>query len=50
MPILPYLPPPRNIIPLTFQYPVKFCGYVTLAVYVLSVITGNVSQVDRRQY
>lgn len=34
-------------VPPTFQWPVEFCGYVTVIVYVLSIITGNVSQVDR---
>ena len=29
------------------QWPTKFCATVTVAVYVVSVITGNVSQVDR---
>ncbi|KAI0073665.1 DUF1295-domain-containing protein [Panus rudis PR-1116 ss-1] len=31
----------------SFWWPVKFCVATTLTTYVLSVITGNVSQVDR---
>ena len=31
----------------TLKYPVNFCIATTATVYVLSVITGNVSQVDR---
>ncbi|KAI0833702.1 DUF1295-domain-containing protein [Trametes gibbosa] len=31
----------------TFQWPVKFCLYNATAAFVLSIITGNVSQVDR---
>ncbi|KDQ59049.1 hypothetical protein JAAARDRAFT_33769 [Jaapia argillacea MUCL 33604] len=38
---------PLSHIPPTFQYPVKLCSYTTLTVYILSLITGNVSQVDR---
>ncbi len=34
-------------IPLAFQWPVKFCLSTTAATYVLSLVTGNVSQVDR---
>ena len=34
-------------IPPTFQWPVKFCLYNSLAAFVLGVVTGNVSQVDR---
>ncbi|KAG0697375.1 hypothetical protein DFH29DRAFT_156937 [Suillus ampliporus] len=30
-----------------FVWPVKFCVAMTVATYVLSIITGNVSQVDR---
>lgn len=29
------------------DYPLKFCGAITLTTYLLSIITGNVSQVDR---
>lgn len=35
-----------NIDP-TLKYPVKFCIATTITTYVLSIITGNVSQVDR---
>jgi len=28
-------------------YPLRLCGAATLATYLLSIITGNVSQVDR---
>jgi len=31
----------------TMEYPVQLCAWTTLVCYVLSVITGNVSQVDR---
>jgi hypothetical protein len=48
-PLPSFLAPERVIIPLTFQWPVKFCFYTTLTTYVLSIFTGNVSQVDRRQ-
>lgn len=34
-------------IPPSMQWPVKTCIYTTATVYVLSVLTGNVSQVDR---
>jgi steroid 5-alpha reductase family enzyme len=34
-------------IPPTFKYPLKFCLATTATVYVLSLVTGNVSQVDR---
>ncbi|KAI0346184.1 DUF1295-domain-containing protein [Trametopsis cervina] len=34
-------------IPPSLQWPVKICTYTTIACYVLSVATGNVSQVDR---
>ncbi|CCL98384.1 uncharacterized protein FIBRA_00379 [Fibroporia radiculosa] len=37
----------RAGIPPSFQWPVKFCTATTVAAFVLSVITGNVSQVDR---
>ncbi|TFK49556.1 DUF1295-domain-containing protein [Heliocybe sulcata] len=37
----------RRTIPPTFRWPLKFCAYTTLTCYVLSVITGNASQVDR---
>lgn len=30
-----------------FYWPVKFCVTTTAATYILSIITGNVSQVDR---
>ncbi|OSC99922.1 DUF1295-domain-containing protein [Trametes coccinea BRFM310] len=36
----------RGISP-TLQWPVKFCLYNAAAAYILSIITGNVSQVDR---
>lgn len=36
----------RGISP-TFQWPIRFCLYNTAAAFVLSIITGNVSQVDR---
>jgi len=34
-------------IPPAFEYPVKFCLAITATVYLLSLVTGNVSQVDR---
>ncbi|PSS05509.1 hypothetical protein PHLCEN_2v3791 [Hermanssonia centrifuga] len=34
-------------IPPSLQWPVKICLYTTIACYVLSLATGNVSQVDR---
>ncbi|KAH8118124.1 DUF1295-domain-containing protein [Phellopilus nigrolimitatus] len=34
-------------IPLTFIWPIKFYIYTTLTTYALSIITNNVSQVDR---
>ncbi|KAI0648906.1 DUF1295-domain-containing protein [Trametes meyenii] len=34
-------------IPPTFQWPVKFAFYNALAAWILSLVTGNVSQVDR---
>ncbi|TDL25599.1 DUF1295-domain-containing protein [Rickenella mellea] len=34
-------------IPPTFRWPVQFCIFSTVTTYVLSIITGNVSQVDR---
>ena len=37
----------QHPIPLTFHWPLQFCFYTTTAVYLLSIITGNVSQVDR---
>ena len=37
----------RSGIPPTFQWPVKFCLASTAITYLLSLITGNVSQVDR---
>ena len=44
----PVISPPLSAgIPLTFQWPVKYCFYTTLTTYVLSLITGNASQVDR---
>lgn len=36
-----------SLIPPTFQYPLKLCFATTLTTWVLSLITGNVSQVDR---
>jgi hypothetical protein len=33
--------------PATFAWPAQFCAFVTAATYVASVVTGNVSQVDR---
>lgn len=47
MSTLPTLSAMKAGIPLTFQWPVKFCFYTSLITYVLSIITGNVSQVDR---
>ena len=44
---LPDLPALKAGIPLTFQWPVKFCIYSSLITYILSLLTGNVSQVDR---
>lgn len=37
----------RNGIPPSFEWPVKFCVATTTVAYVLSMMTGNVSQVDR---
>lgn len=34
-------------IPPTFRWPVQFCIFSTTTTYILSIITGNVSQVDR---
>lgn len=34
-------------IPPSLQWPVKTCVYTSIACYVLSVLSGNVSQVDR---
>ncbi|KAI0749871.1 DUF1295-domain-containing protein [Daedaleopsis nitida] len=34
-------------IPPTFQWPVKFCIFNTVTAFVLGLVTGNVSQVDR---
>lgn len=34
-------------IPPSLQWPVKTCIYTTATCYVLSVVTGNLSQVDR---
>ncbi|KAJ7914858.1 hypothetical protein B0H13DRAFT_2232035 [Mycena leptocephala] len=34
-------------IPPAFEWPVQFCVFTTVVTYVLSVITSNVSQVDR---
>lgn len=34
-------------IPPTFKYPLKFCLATTTTAYFLSLVTGNVSQVDR---
>jgi len=34
-------------VPPTFEWPVKFCASTTAVAYVLGLITGNVSQVDR---
>jgi len=44
---LPYAALIRRSIPASFAWPLKFCTGTTLAAWVLSVITGNVSQVDR---
>lgn len=44
---LPTLPLAKAAIPLTFHWPVKFCLSTTAATYFLSLLTGNVSQVDR---
>ncbi|KZT73507.1 DUF1295-domain-containing protein [Daedalea quercina L-15889] len=40
---LPY----ATLIPASFVWPLKFCTGTTLVAWVLSLITGNVSQVDR---
>jgi hypothetical protein len=37
----------RAGIPPTFHWPLKMCLAMSAATYVLSIITGNVSQVDR---
>lgn len=34
-------------IPASFQWPVKFCASTTFVLYILSLLTGNASQVDR---
>lgn len=34
-------------IPPTFKYPISLCLATTATVYILSLVTGNVSQVDR---
>ncbi|KAF8207245.1 hypothetical protein K438DRAFT_1917614 [Mycena galopus ATCC 62051] len=34
-------------IPPAFEWPAQFCLFVTVATYVMSIITSNVSQVDR---
>ena len=34
-------------VPPSLQWPIKICIYTTLTCYVLSVVSGNVSQVDR---
>ena len=34
-------------IPPTLHWPVNFCIFATALLYVVSVVTGNVSQVDR---
>ncbi|KAH9930135.1 DUF1295-domain-containing protein [Fomitopsis serialis] len=44
---LPYAALIRGSIPASFAWPLKFCTGTTLVAWVLSVITGNVSQVDR---
>lgn len=46
------MPPPAlqdalQGIPPSLQWPVKICLYTSTACYLLSVVTGNVSQVDR---
>ena len=30
-----------------FEWPLQFCGFITAASYIASVVTANVSQVDR---
>lgn len=44
---LPYAALIRRSIPASFVWPLKFCTGTTLAAWVLSIVTGNVSQVDR---
>jgi hypothetical protein len=34
-------------VPPAFKYPLKFCLATTVIAYILSLLTGNVSQVDR---
>ncbi|EIN09854.1 DUF1295-domain-containing protein [Punctularia strigosozonata HHB-11173 SS5] len=46
MPLLHPLPHSSSLDP-AFAWPVKFCTYTTATCYVLSILTGNVSQVDR---
>ena len=36
-----------NSLPPAYRWPVQFCLFVTAVTYILSVITSNVSQVDR---
>lgn len=47
MSLLPVEAAVSSGIPQTFQWPVKFCLFSTTVTYILSLITGNVSQVDR---
>lgn len=37
----------QPLVPPAFQYPLKLCFATTLTTWILSLITGNVSQVDR---
>ena len=41
---IPFIQP---ILAATFHYPLKLCATTTLTTYILSLVTGNVSQVDR---
>ena len=44
---VPYAALIRRSIPASFAWPLKFCAGTTLAAWLLSIVTGNVSQVDR---
>ncbi len=39
--------PLPSAIPPTFHWPLEFCFATTVVTYILSLITGNVSQIDR---
>ncbi|KAK7044212.1 hypothetical protein VNI00_007933 [Paramarasmius palmivorus] len=39
--------PMTTIVPPAFEWPLQFCAFVTVTTYVLSIVTSNVSQVDR---